>query len=93
MNDQELMEKVKNLRDAAKAQGDKPYDHSGALDAAGIKEKGDALTPVAMAWVAALPKPYRILIDYENKENPTGADMGKVLDRAVELLEEKQAAT
>ncbi|UUV43261.1 hypothetical protein RCCWILLIS_89 [Rhodobacter phage RcCWillis] len=87
MNIGEIKLNLQRLRDAASAQGMDSYDHTQALDDAGIKERGDDLGPLAARWAAALPAPYRILVDYENAEKPTGLDMVKVYQRALDKVE------
>lgn len=81
-----------SLAAAARGMADSPYDHSMALSSANVTERGDDLTPLAMAWAAALPDPHRTLIDYEQAEKPTGNDMAEVFERAKIEYQQRVAA-
>ena len=89
MNQDRITFALKSLAAAARGQGDARYDHADALIDANVTERGDALTPLAIAWCDGIPAPYRTLIHYQDAADPTGFDMSEVFRRALHAFSAK----
>lgn len=80
---------LQSLRAAASGQGLGQYDHRLALMDANITERGDDLTPLAMAWCSGLPPECQTIGHYMDRATPTGLDMMQVYDRALAAYQQE----
>lgn len=93
MNHDRIKFALATLEAAARGQGANRYDHAAALIDANITERGDDLTPLAIAWCDGIPTPYRTLIHYQDAADPSGFDMSEVFKRALWSFKAKHEVT